>query len=240
MNNTKFPSLQDHTKHITRPSTSNQSITILEEEISSTSTRTRPAPPSRPSKSQQITNTKCIQGTRPLHIPIPKPSTSTSYLSTATHQPKPSTSIRPNTQTTVRQPTLPTPRASTASTYPQCTRKAPLLPTPQSPARNFNYSNHYNQHISGPSASRHNMYSAFSRPATLNNYRYYLQPHIPGPYTAFPLYLHQEFFTRPYQQMPLLPLPAFTGPYQQISGHFPQQVYYLPVILPHPLQHYTT
>ena len=153
------------------------------------------------------------------------------------------------------------------------TRKSPLLPTPPASQRISNNINSYTQHISRPSAfnnrnptftrpspfynrfhqqhiprpspspPRYNTYPTFSGPAT-NSYSYYLQPHIPGPHTANPPYLHQEFFTRPYQQMPLLPLPshqisAFTGPYQQISGHFPQQLYYLPVILPHPLQHYT-
>ena len=78
---------------ITRPSTSSQSITILEEGISSTSTRTHPVPPPRSSKSKQLTNTKCIQGTKPLCIPIPTKSNSkTNYLSTSTHQPKPSMS----------------------------------------------------------------------------------------------------------------------------------------------------
>ena len=146
------------------------------------------------------------------------------------NQPKPGTSTWSNTQTTVKQPT----RMPTASTYHQCTRKT-LLPTPPAPVRNFNYSSHYKQHITRPSAfnnrnqhiprpspspPRYNTHPAFSGPA---NYSYYLQPHIPGPYTAFPPYLHQNFIT---------------GPYQQISGHF-QQVYYVPVILPQPLQHYT-
>ena len=210
-----------------------------------------------PNNSQQLSNTKCIQGTRPLCIPIPKhtksnrktshlststhqpkPSTSTpktSYLSTLTHLQKPSTSMRTNIQTTVKQPTLPA-LTTTASTYPQCTRKTPLLPTPPASARNFNYRNHYKQRIPGPSPSRYNTY--ISGPAT-NNYSYYLQPHIPGPHTASPPYLHQEFFTRPYQQTPLLPLPAFTGPYQQIAGHLTPQVCYLPVLLLHLLQHYT-
>ena len=69
-------------------------------------------------KSQQIINTKCIQGTRPSHIPIPKhtKSSKTSHLSTSTHLQKPSTSTPPNTQTTMKQPTLPIPRTSTAST----------------------------------------------------------------------------------------------------------------------------
>ena len=195
--NTNFSSLQDHTKHLTRPSTDSQST-------ASTSTRTHP--------------------------------------STSTHQPKPSTSTRQNTQTTTKQPTEPAPKTSTAS------RKSPLLPTPPAP-RKFNYSNHFHQHTTRPSAfnnrnpaftrpstfynrvyqqhiprpspsSRHSTYPMFSGPAS---YRYYLQPHIPGPYTAFPPYLHQNFFT---------------GPYQQIPGHFPQ-IYYLPVILQHPIQHLT-
>ena len=150
---------------------------------------------------------------------------------------------------------------STAPTYPQHTRKTPLLPTPPPPVRNFNYSNHFKQYITRPSAfnnrnpaftrpspfysrlhhqpiitrpspPRYNTHPTFSGPA---NYSYYLQPHIPGPYTAFPPYLHQNFITGPYQQTPPPLLPA---PYQQIQGHFPQQVYYLPVILQHPIQQY--
>ena len=87
----------------------------------------------------------------------------------------------------------------------------------------FNNDRFHQQHIPRPSPSppRYNTYPTFSGPVTMNNYSYYLQPHIQGPHTANPPYLHQEFFTRPYQQMPLLPLPALTGPYQQISGHFP-------------------
>ena len=151
------------------------------------------------------------------------------------NQPKPGTSTRSNTQTTMKQPT----RTSAASTYPQHTRTTPLLPTPPSPVRNFNYRNQYKQHIPGPSP-RYSTYPTFTRPSPLYNthpafsgpanYRYYPQQHIPGPHTAF--------LTRPYQQTPLLPIPALTRPYQQISGHF-QQVYYVPVILPQLLQHYT-
>ena len=208
----------------------------------------------RPSKSQQITNTKHIQGTRPSRIPIPTKSNSkTSHRNTSTHQPKPSTSTWPDTQTTVKQPILPAPKTSTAPTYPQHTRKTPLLPTPPSPVRNFNYSSHYKQYITRPSAFN-NRNPAFTRPSpnrlynqyiprpspsppTYNthptfsgpaNYSYYLQPHLPGPHTAFPPYLHQNLITGPYQQTPLLP-----APYQQTSGHFPQWVYYVPIILPH-------
>ena len=105
-------------------------------------------------------------------------------------------------------------------------------PTFTRPSPPYNRSD--NQHIPRPSPSppRYNTHPAFSGPA---NYRYYPQQHIPGPYTAFPPYLHQNFITGPYQPTPPLPLPA---PYQQISGHF-QQVYYVPIILPQPLQHYT-
>ena len=160
----------------------------------------------------------------------------------------------------MKQPILPAPKTSTASTYHQHRRKTPLLPTPPALTRNFNYSNHHKQHLSRPSAfnnrnptftrpslfynrlynqyiprpspspPRYNTHPAFSGPA---HYSYYLQPHIPGPHTTFPPYLHQNFITGPYQQTPPLPLPA---PYQQTSGHFPQWVYYVPIILPH----YTT
>ena len=162
----------------------------------------------------------------------------------------------------MKQPTLPAPRTSTASIYHQHTRKSQLLPTPPTQtyiprpstfnnsrkstfARPSELNNHrfHQQHIPGPSPSppRYNTYPTFSGPATMNNYSYYLQPHIPGPHTAS---LHQGFFTRPYQQIPLLPLPshqihAFTGPYQQISEHLTPKVCYLPVLLPHPPQHYT-
>ena len=94
----------------------------------------------RPSKSQQITNTKCKLGTKPSCIPVPnhtKSNSKTSHISTSTHLPKPSTSTRPDTQTTAKQPILPAPKTSTASTYHQRTRKTPLLPTPPPPVRNF-------------------------------------------------------------------------------------------------------
>ena len=186
--------------------------------------------------------------------------TDTEHLPRPPHnknQPKPGTSTRSNTQTTVKQPT----RTSAASTYPQHTRKTPLLPTPPSPVRNFNYSNHYKQYITRPSAFNNRnpaftrpspfynrlhqqpiitrpspiynnfhhqpplLHPTFSRPA---NYSYYMQPHLPKPHTAFPPLLHQNLITGPYQQTPLLP-----APYQQTSGHFPQWIYYVPIILPH-------
>ena len=74
------------------------------------------------------------------------------------------------------------------------------------------FQDHHHHHLDT------NTHPAFSGPA---NYSYYLQPHIPGPYTAFPPYLHQNFITGPYQPTPPLPLPA---PYQQISGHFQQGI----------------
>ena len=138
------------------------------------------------------------------------------------NQPKPGNSTWPNTQTTVKQPT----RTSAASTYPQHTRKTPLLPTPPAPARNFNYRNQYKQHITRPSAFN-NRNPAFTRPSPLYNihpdfsgpanYRYYPQQHIPGPYTAFPPYQHQNFMTGPYQQ----------------HQHFPQQVFHIHISLPY-------
>ena len=125
----------------------------------------------RPSKSQQITNTKCNQGTKPSRIPAPnhtKSNSKTSHISTSTHLPKPSMST-PETSHLSTSTHQTKPKTSTASTYPQHTRKTPLLPTPPASTRTFNYSNHFNQHISGPSASRHNTYSAFSRPSTFSS-----------------------------------------------------------------------
>ena len=172
-------------------------------------------------------NTTYIKETKPLHNPVPKHT-----KSIKTDLQKPSTPTSTKTQTTVKQPTVPAPKTSTASTYPQPRRKTPLLPTPPASVRNFIYRNHYKQHIPGPSPSpsRYNTYPTFSGPVTMNNYSYYLQPHIPRPFN--------------HQQIPLLPLPshqipAFTGPYQQIPGHLTPQVCYLPVLLPHLPQYYT-
>ena len=232
----------NYTKHLPRPP------------CSSKATRQHSQP--CPNRNQQLINTKCIQKTKPSCIPIPtKSSSKTSHSSTSKHQPKPSTSTRhlstvqmpststrPDTQTTVKQPTVPAAKTSSASTHHQCTRKTPLLPTPPASMRNFNYSNHnkqyitrpsafnnrnptftrpspfynkfYNQHISGPSPSRYNTYPTFSGPA---NYRYYPQPLLPRP-----SHQHQNFLTRPYQQ------------HQQPQGHCTQQVSlppYVPIII---------
>ena len=130
----------------------------------------------RPSKSQQITNTKCNQGTKPSCIRIPnhtKSNSKTSHLSTLTHQTKP--------------------KMPTASTYHQCIRKTPLLPTPPSPVRNFNYSSHYKQYTTRPWAFN-NRNPAFTRPSPFHN-RFNQQPILTGPYQQ-----HQQtqghFFTR--------------------------------------------
>ena len=193
--NTKFSSLQDHAAYLTRPSaysqpTSNaekpytsthltddstklhkQSIVILEDEITSTPTRTCP-------------------------ILLPRPSKATCVNQ---QHPDPTTDVKP----------------------PQ---KSPLLPTPPAPVRN-----HHNQHISGPSASRHNTYSAFSRPSTFSSRKQYIsRPHTPEfntqqpPLLPRPSYQHQDFIPRPYQQ------------HQQTQGHCTQQVPlppYVPIII---------
>ena len=166
-------------------------------------------------KVSRLQTLNTIQGTRPSRIPIPTQSNSkTSHPNTSTHLPKPSTSTLPDTQTTVKQPILPAPKTSTAPTYPQHTRKTPLLPTPPSPVRNFNYSSHYKQHITRPSEFN-NRNPAFTRPSPFYN-RLHQQPIITRPSPIYNNFHHQ----------PLLLLPAFTGPYPQIQGHFPQQVYY--------------
>ena len=159
----------------------------------------------RPSKSQQITNTKCNQGTKPSCIPIPnhtKSNSKTSHLSTSTHQTKP--------------------KMPTASTYHQRRRKTPLLPTPPSSVRNFNYNNHYKQYITRPSAFN-NGNPAFTRPSPFYN-RLHQQPIITRPSPTYNNFHHQ----------PLILLPAFTRPYPQIQG----QIYYVPVILQQPIQQY--
>ena len=85
---------------------------------------------------------------RPSYTPKPtKNNSTTSHLSTSTHQPKLS--------------------MPTASTYHQRTRKT-LLPTPPAPVRNFNYRNHYKQHIPGP-PPRYSMYPTFTRPSPFYN-----------------------------------------------------------------------
>ena len=137
-------------------------------------------------------NTESESNSKTSHISTsthqPKPSTSTSHLSTSTCLQKPSTSTWSNTETTVQQPTVPATRTSSASTYPQHMRKAPLLPTPPASTRNFNYSNHFKQCISGPSAFNRN--PTFTRPSPFYN-RFYNQ-HISGPspsrYNTYPTF----------------------------------------------------
>ena len=216
--------------------------------------KTHPVPSPRSSKSQQTT--KCNQGTRPSCIPIPTKSISKpSHPNTSTHLPKPSTSTRPNTQTTAKQPTVPAPETSTASTYQQHKRKTPLLPTPPAPARQFYNSNHYKQHFAGPSAVN-NRNSTFSRPATVisrppprNNYRFHQNSYISRPHTPEintqqppllprPSYQCQNIMTGPYPQHQQTQGHFFTRPYQQQQphGHFPQPVYNIHISLPY----YTT
>ena len=170
--------------------------------------------------------------------------TDTEHLPRPPHnknQPKPGTSTRSNTQTTVKQPT----RTPAAPTYPQHTRKTPLLPTPPAPARNFNYRNHYKQHIPGPS-SRYSTYLTLSRPPPRNNYRFHQNSYISRPYTpAFnnqqppllprPSYQHQNFITGPHQQHQQALGHFFTRPYQQQQphGHYPQPVYNIHISLPY-------
>ena len=196
---TNFSSFQDHTTYIPRPPACNQPESTTEDEITSIPTQTRPIPPPRPSK--------------------------------ATHV-KQSTQAHPYTAPVRKSPLLPTPpaseRLSNNTTYKQYITKPSASnnsnPTFTRPSPSYNRSD--NQHIPRPSPSppRYNTHPAFPGPA---HYSHYLQ-HIPGPYTAFPPYLHQNFITGPYQQTP--PIPA---PYQQTPGHFPQRVYYVPIILPH-------
>ena len=173
--------------------------------------RPHPIPSPRPSKSQQLINTKCIQGTRPSCNPIPtksnsktshlstlihqpKPSMSTpktSYLSTSIHLQKPSTSMQPNIQATVKQPTLPA-TITTAFTYPQCT---PLLPTPPASERISNNINNYKQHITRPSTFSSRK-STFTRPSESNNHRFH-QQHIPRPSASPPRYNTYPTFSGP-------------------------------------------
>ena len=223
--------------------------------------------PCKTTKIQHNKNKPAAQKVRPSCIPVfnnkkQKPTTQV----TQPNVQQPSSSLpRPTEETTRKQPTYDHPEPTLVRKPPQ---KSPLLPTPPASERISNTNNYkqhltrpstfnsrkstfarpsefnncrfHQQHIPRPSASppRYNTYPTFSGPVT-NNYSYYQQPHIPGPHTANLPYLHQEFFTRPYQQIPLLPLPAFTGPYQQISGHLTPQVCYLPILIPHPLQHCT-
>ena len=199
---TNFSSFQDHTTYIPRPPACDQPESTTEDEITSMPTQTRPIPPPRPSKATHI---------------------------------KQSTRTHPYTAPVRKSPLLPTPpaseRLSNDTNYKQYITRpsAPSNSNPTFTRPSPSYNRSDNQHIPRPSPSppRYNTHPAFLGPA---NYSYYPQPHIPGPYTAFPPYLHQNFITGPYQQTPPLPLPA---PYQQTSGHFPQRVYYVPIILPH-------
>ena len=88
--NTKFSSFQDHTAYITRPSAYSQSITILEDEVTSTPTRPRPIPLPRPSKATRAKQISTNQRKQP----------------TPTH-PNPTPDVKPQQ----KSPLLPTPPA---------------------------------------------------------------------------------------------------------------------------------
>ena len=192
MENTKFSPLQDHTKNITRPSTSSQSITILKEEISSTQD----------------------------------------------HQPKPNTSTWSNTETTVKQPTVPATRTSSALYIPSAHKKnttstystsiSETILQLQQPLQTIHYKTISIQHTAHT--------RAFTRPSPFYNRFYrptaFQDHHLPG-------YIHiSNLFTGPanyryYSTRPLLqqrPLHAnfqdfIPRSYQQpCQGHFLQQV----------------
>ena len=108
-----------------------------------------------------------------------------------------------------KQPTatkLPTQESTQAMTHSQQTRKAPLLPTPPTPAR---------QHRN----------STFPRPSPLNNNRFH-QQHFPRPFC------NQQL---PLLPLPLHQIPPLPRAYQHAPGHLiPQASTYLPVLLPYP------
>ena len=167
------PSLQKHFKHITRPSNDSHAkpscIPILQNKKSHLDDTS-----GYESTDTELSATEPPKAHNAMHA---RPSTRNSQP--PAQKTKPAV-IPANTQTTAKQPTLPAPRTLTASAHSQCTRKTPLLPTPPASVRQCNYRNHYKQHIPGPSPPRYNIYSTFSGPATLNNHRCHLQPHIPG------------------------------------------------------------
>ena len=126
---------------------------------------------------------------------------------------KPSSPTPPNTQTTMKQPTLPAQKTSTASTHPQWTRKIPLLPTPSAPVRQFSEM------------------PTFPRPV-LHNRQFTSRP---SPFITRPSPIYNRFHQ---QQIPLPPpshqIPAFPGPHQQTPGHYTQQVSlppYVPIVI---------
>ena len=216
--NTKFSSFQDHAAYITRPSAYSQSITILEDEVTSTPTRPRPIPLPRPSKATRAKQISTNQRKQP----------------TPTH-PNPTPDVKPQQ----KSPLLPTPPAP-ARNFNCNNHHNQHISRPSASSHHNQHisrpsaSSHYNQHISGPSASRHNIHSTFSRPS----------PDIPRPYyRSHQQHPHQQHhISRPHtarfnnQRPPLLPRPSdqhqnfMTGPYQQ-HQHFPQQVFHIHISL---------
>ena len=189
--NTKFSSFQDHTAYITRPSAYSQSITILEDEVTSTPTRPRPIPLPRPSKA---TRAKQInKQPTPIHpnpTPDVKPQQKSPLLPTP---PAPARNFNCNNHYNQH---IPGP-TSRYSTYPTFTRPSPFYstyPTFSGPA-NYRY---YRSHQQHPHQQHH-----ISRPhaARFHNQR---PPLLPGPSDQ-----HQNFMTGPYQQHQHFPQQVF-------------------------------
>ena len=138
---------------------------------------------------------------------------------------------RPCKENTRKQPTQVHPD-------PTPVRKSPFLPTIPAQSRQTV--------IPEPSTLNSSRKPTFTRPSVFNNNRFHQQPFIARPSLIYNT-VHQHPYTpRPFnhQQIPLLPLPshqipAFTGPYPQTPGHYTQQVYYIPVLLPYLPQYYT-
>ena len=137
--NTKFLSFQDHAANITRPSAHSQSITILEDEVTSTPTRPRP-------------------------IPLPRPSKATCAKQISTNQRKQPTPTHPNPTPDVepqqKSPLLPTPPAPARNV--NCNNHHNQHFSRPSA------SSHYKQHIPGPT-SRYSTYPTFTRPSPFYN-----------------------------------------------------------------------
>ena len=117
-------------------------------------------------------------------------------------------------------------------------RKSPLLPMPQAQSRQTV--------IPGPSTFNSSRKPTFARPSVFNYNRFHQQPFITRPSQIYNTVHQQAYSPRPFnhQQIPLLPLPshqipAFPGPLPRTPGHYTQQVYYIPVLLPYLPQYYT-
>ena len=215
----------NYTKHLPRPPCSSKA----------TRQHSRPCP----NKNQQLINTKCIQKTKPSHIPIPnhtksnyrkqKPANKPQVQQQTSSLPRPydgnqqttSNFSRPCEEITRKQPTPTHPDPTSVIKSPQ---KSPLLPTLPVQIKHTD--------IPRPSAF-YNSKPTFSGPSPVNNHRFHQQHCISRPYTTRynnpqppllprPSCQHQNLFTRPYQQ------------HQQLQGHCTQQVSlppYVPIII---------